>query len=91
MILTPTKKPHHEDIAAFQNRFSLDEKKVIERMDVNPFLQGDLVKISNLSQVYDRKIHLTLQTLLINSETQFTKFLNDRLINRTTAMPQLKK
>ena len=37
-------KPHHEDIAAFQNRFSLDVKKVIEGMDVNPFLQDNLVK-----------------------------------------------
>ena len=45
-------KPHYEDIVAFQNRFSLDVKKVIEGMDVNPFLQDDLMKISNVSQVY---------------------------------------
>ena len=62
-------KPHHEDIVAFQSRFSLNVKNVIEGMDINPFLQDDLVKISNLSQVYDHQVHLTLQTLLINGET----------------------
>ena len=58
MILTPTKKPHYEDIVAFQNRFSLDVKTVIEGMDVNPFLQDDLAKISDVSQVYDHQVHL---------------------------------
>ena len=84
--LDTNEKPHHEDIVAFQNRFSLDMKKVIEGMDVNPFLQDNLVKVSNVSQVYDHQVHLTLQTLLINGETQFKKFLNDRLINRATAI-----
>ena len=56
------KKPHHEDTVAFQNRFSLDVRKVIEGMNVNPFLQHDLVKISNISQVYDHQVYLTLQT-----------------------------
>ena len=59
-------KPHHEDIVAFQDLFSLDVKKVIERMDVNSFLQDYLVKISNVSQVYDHQLHLTLQILLGN-------------------------
>ena len=58
--LIPTKKTHHEDTAAFRNRFSLDVKKVIEGIDVNSFLQDDLVKISNASQVYDHQVHLTL-------------------------------
>ena len=57
--------------------FSLDVKKNIEGMDVSPFLQDDLVKISNVSQVYDHQVHLTLQTFLSNGKTQFTKFLND--------------
>ena len=76
-----TEKPHHEDIVAFLNGFSLDVKKVIEGRDVNPSLQDDLMKISHALQVYDHQVHLTLQTLLINGETQFGKFLNDQLIN----------
>ena len=62
-------KLHHENIVAFQNRFSLNVKKIIEGMDVNPLLQEDLVKISNVSQVCDHQVHLTLQTLLVNGET----------------------
>ena len=80
-------KPNHEDIAPpVPNRFSLDVKKIIEVMDVNPFLQEDLVKISNVSKVYNHQAHLRLQALLINGKTQFTKFLNDRVINRNTGI-----
>ena len=80
------KKPNHEDIASpLQSRFSLDVKNIIEGMDVNPFLQEDLVKISNVSKVYHHQVHFRLQALLINGKTRFTKFLNDRVINRNTA------
>lgn len=61
-------------------------KKIIEVMDVNPFLQEDLVKISNVSKVYHHQVHLRLQALLINGKTRFTKFLNDRVINRNTGI-----
>lgn len=55
------KKPNHEDIASpLQNRFSLDVKNIIEGMDVNPFLQEDLVKISNVSKVYHHQVHFRL-------------------------------
>ena len=56
-------KPLHEDIVAFQNKFYSDVKEVIEGMDVNPVLQNNLVKISNISQVYDHPVHLTLYIL----------------------------
>lgn len=49
-------------------------------------LQHDIVKISNVSQVYDHQVYLTLQTSLVNGETQFTKFLNGWLKNRTIAI-----
>ena len=49
-------------------------------------LQHDIVKISNVSQVYDHQIYLTLQTSLVNGEKHFTKFSNDWLKNRTIAI-----
>ena len=52
-------------------------------MDVNRFLQDDLVKIGNTSQVFDHQVHLTFQTLLVNGEAQFLK---GWLINRTTVI-----
>ena len=53
----------HEDIVAFQNKFSSDVKEVIEGIGVNSVLQDNLVKISNISQVYDHQVHLTLHIL----------------------------
>ena len=44
-------KSNHGDAIAFQSRFSSDFNKVFEGMDVNPFQQEDLVKISNVSFV----------------------------------------
>ena len=79
-------KRHHEDTVAFQIRFFLYMKKFIEGMDVSLFLPDDLVKMSNVSQVDDHRVHLTLQTLLINAETQFAKFLKAQLIIRTTTI-----
>ena len=49
-------------------------------------LQHDIVKISNVSQVNDHQVYLTLQASLVNGETQFTKFLNDWLKNRIIAI-----
>ena len=43
--------PHHEDTTAFQYRFYSDANKIFEGMDVNPFEQEVLVKISNVSVV----------------------------------------
>ena len=48
--------PHHVDTRAFQCWFHSDSNNIFERMDVNPFEQEVLVKISNVSVVSDHKV-----------------------------------
>ena len=46
-------KPHHEYRMAFQSRISFETRIGFKEMDVNPFEQKNLVKVSNVSAVYD--------------------------------------
>lgn len=51
-------KPHHEYRMAFQSRISFEIRIGFKEIDVNPFEQKNLVKLGNVSAIYDNEVQI---------------------------------